>query len=190
MAEARAFEPPEIALRKTEKVSALPVQSSSMILIVMGVVGAGKTTVGELLAKQMGWEFADADDFHPASNVNKIRHGISLSDEDREPWLQRLRAAIIEWIAAGRNIVLACSALKRGYRQELNVGPEVRFVYLKGSADLIAERLRLRQGHFANEQILTSQFADLEEPKEAVTVKIAATPQQIVAEIREKLGLA
>src|ERR1700730_840008 len=108
MAEARAFEPPEIALRKTEKVSALPVQSSSMILIVMGVVGAGKTTVGKLLARQMGWEFADADDFHPASNVNKIRHGISLSDEDREPWLQRLRAAIIEWIAAGRNIVLAC----------------------------------------------------------------------------------
>ena len=92
--------------------------------------------------------------------------------------------------AEGHNVVLACSALKRGYRRELKVGPEVRFVYLKGSAHLIAERLRLRQGHFANEQILASQFADLEEPDEAVTVEITAPPQQIVAEIRKKLGLA
>lgn len=161
-----------------------------MIVIVMGVVGAGKTTLGKLLAEQLGWEFADADDFHPPSNVEKIRHGISLSDDDREPWLQRLRAAIIEWIAAGRNGILACSALKRNYRQELAVGPAVRFVYLKGSPDLIAERLRLRQGHFANEQILASQFADLEEPEEAVTVEVAAAPQEIVAEILKKLGLA
>jgi gluconokinase len=161
-----------------------------MIVIVMGVVGAGKTTVGKVLAEQLGWEFADADDFHPPSNVEKIRHGISLSDEDREPWLQRLRAAIIEWISAGRNVVLACSALKRSYRRELDVGPQVRFVHLKGSADLIAQRLRSRQGHFANEQILASQFADLEEPQEAVTVEIAATPQLIVADIRKKLGLA
>jgi gluconokinase len=161
-----------------------------MIVIVMGVVGAGKTTAGSLLASQLGWEFADADDFHPPSNVEKIRHGTSLSDDDRRPWLERLRAAIIEWIAAGRNVVLACSALKRGYRRELEVGPEVRFVHLKGSADLIRERLRSRQGHFAGQQILASQFADLEEPEAAVTVAIAATPQQIVAEIREKLGLA
>lgn len=161
-----------------------------MIVIVMGVVGVGKTTVGKLLATQLGWEFADADDFHPAPNVEKIRHGISLSDEDRWPWLQRLRAAIIEWIAAGCNVVLACSALKRSYRRELDVGPEVRFVHLKGSADLIAARLHSRQGHFADEQILASQFADLEEPKGAVTVEIAATPPAIVDEIRKKLGLA
>jgi gluconokinase len=161
-----------------------------MIVIVMGVVGAGKTTVGHLLAEQLGSEFADADDFHPPSNVEKIRRGIALNDDDRGPWLYALREAILRWIAAGHHVVLACSALKRSYRRELKVGPEVRFVYLKGSADLIAERLRLRQGHFADEQILASQFADLEEPEEAVTVEIAAPPQQIVAEIRKKLGLA
>jgi gluconokinase len=161
-----------------------------MIVIVMGVVGAGKTTVGRLLAEQSEWRFADADDFHPAVNIEKIRRGIALSDEDRRPWLESLRAAITQWITEERSVVLACSALKRSYRQELRVGPEVRFVYLKGGADLIAQRLRSREGHFANEQILTSQFADLEEPEEAVTVAIAAPPHQIVAEIRTKLGLA
>ncbi len=161
-----------------------------MIVIVMGVVGAGKTTVGRLLAEQLGWEFADADDFHPLSNVEKIRHGTALSDDDRKPWLEALREAITHWIAEGRSAVLACSALKRSYRQELQTGPQVRFVYLRGSADLIAERLRSRHGHFANEQILASQLADLEEPEAAATFDIAATPQQIVAEIRQKLRLA
>src|SRR5271169_6213237 len=148
----------------------------TMIVIVMGVVGAGKTTIGRLLAEEQHWEFADADDFHPPSNVEKIRRGIALTDEDRKPWLASLRAAIVQWIAEKRNVVLACSALKRSYRQELDVGPEVRFVYLKGSADLIAERLRTREGHFAGEQILASQFADLEEPGAAATVDIASTP--------------
>ncbi len=161
-----------------------------MIVIVMGVVGAGKTTVGRLLAEQLGWEFADADDFHPPSNVEKIRQGISLNDDDRKPWLESLRKAITSWIAQPRNVVLACSALKRSYREELSVGPEVRFVYLKGTSELIAERLRARQGHFAGEQILAGQFADLEEPEAALTVGIASTPEQIVAEIRKKLGLA
>jgi gluconokinase len=161
-----------------------------MIVIVMGVVGAGKTTVGRLLAEQLGWQFADADDFHPPPNVEKIRQGISLSDDDRKPWLDSLRNAITAWLADHRNVVLACSALKRSYRQKLAVAPEVRFVYLKGSADLIADRLRARQGHFADEQILASQFADLEEPQEAVAVEIASPPNQIVAEIRKKLGLA
>jgi len=161
-----------------------------MIVIVMGVVGSGKTTVGRLLAAQLGWGFADADDFHSTANVEKIRRGIALDDNDRGPWLENLRAAITRWIAEKRSFVLACSALKRSYRQELSVGPAIRFVYLKGSADLIAERLRSRHGHFAGEQILASQFADLEEPEAAVTVEIAAPPRQIVAEIREKLGLA
>jgi len=161
-----------------------------MIVIVMGVVGSGKTTVGRLLAGQVGWGFADADDFHSAANVEKIRHGIALDDDDRRPWLESLRAAITQWIAEKRSFVLACSALKRTYRRELSVGAEVRFVYLKGTAELIAERLRSRHGHFAGEQILASQFADLEEPEGAVTVEIATLPQQIVAEIREKLGLA
>jgi gluconokinase len=161
-----------------------------MIAIVMGVVGAGKTTVGRLLAGQLGWEFADADDFHPPANVEKIRQGIALNDDDRRPWLGRLRAAINGWISEKRNVVLACSALKRTYRRELEAGPEVRFVYLKGSAELIADRLRSRHGHFAGEPILASQFADLEEPETGVTVEIASTPQEIVGEIRERLGLA
>ena len=164
-----------------------------MIVIVMGVVGAGKTTIGSLLAQELGWTFADADDFHPPANVEKIRRGIPLADDDRQPWLEGLRTAIIGWIADGRNVVLACSALKRRYRQELKAGPqaamEVRFVYLKGSPDLIAGRLRLRAGHFAGEQILASQIADLEEPEDAITVDVTANPQQIVAEICQKLGL-
>jgi gluconokinase len=161
-----------------------------MIVIVMGVVGSGKTTIGSLLAAELGWQFADADKFHPHSNVEKIRHGIPLTDADRRPWLERLGTEITQWIAAGSNFVLACSALKRAYRQELAVGPQVRFVYLKGSDSLIAQRLRLRHGHFADEKILASQFGDLEEPEEALTVEITGTPQQIVAEIRQKLGIA
>ena len=160
-----------------------------MIVIVMGVVGSGKTTIGRLLAGEMKWDFADADDFHSASNVEKIRHGIPLTDHGRGPWLERLRAAIKQWIDEKRNVVLACSALKRSYRSKLDAGPDVQFVYLKGSADLITERLRSRHGHFATEQILASQFADLEEPADAVTVGIAAEPEHLVAEIRKKLGL-
>jgi gluconokinase len=161
-----------------------------MIIIVMGVVGAGKTTVGRLLAAQLGWEFADADDYHPWANVEKIRRGIPLDDNDRLPWLRELRAAIMNWQSQGRNGVLACSALKKSYREELTIGDDVRFVYLRGSADVIEQRLRLRKGHFADDQILASQFADLEEPESAISVSILQSPEQIVAEIRRKLSLA
>jgi gluconokinase len=159
-----------------------------MIVIVMGVTGSGKTTVGRLLAQQLRWEFADADDFHPQANVEKIARGIPLDDEDRRPWLERLRIQITNWIANGQNGVLACSALKRTYRQELSVGPEVRFVYLKGSPELIRQRLRLRRGHFADEKILAGQFADLEEPETAVTVDVSQTPEKIVAEIQKAVA--
>ena len=158
-----------------------------MVLVVMGVVGSGKTTVGRLLAERLGWRFADADDFHPASNVEKIRHGIPLDDQDRVPWLSALRAAIEQWNADGRNAVLACSALKERYRNELRAGA-VRFVYLKGSRELILNRLRSRHGHFASESILASQFADLEEPQDAITVTIDDSPDVVVAEITDKLG--
>jgi gluconokinase len=160
-----------------------------MIVIVMGVVGAGKTTAGKLLASELGWQFADADDFHPASNVEKITHGIPLTDEDREPWLDRLRDAILNWIAIGQSTVLACSALKRSYRAKLQAASEVRFIFLKGSAVLIAQRLQARHGHFAGEAILASQLADLEEPQNAVTVEISGTPREIVDQIRKALGL-
>jgi gluconokinase len=161
-----------------------------MIVVVMGVVGSGKTTIGRLLAREMGWPFADADDFHPQANLEKISHGIPLTDDDRAPWLARLREEITKWIAQGSNAVLACSALKRSYRTELKVGPDVRFVYLKGSPAEIDARLRARHGHFADDRILASQFADLEEPQNAVVVAITSTPQQIVNEIRQKLELA
>src|SRR2546422_8854097 len=136
-----------------------------MIILVMGVTGAGKTTIGSLLPRQLGWEFVDADSFHSPENVEKIRQGIALSDADRAPWLRAIRDAILKWIAERKNVVLTCSALKREYREELVVGPEVKVVYLKGSYELISSRLRARHGHFATEKLLASQFETLEEPR-------------------------
>lgn len=161
-----------------------------MIVIVMGVVGAGKTTIGRLLAEELGWRFADADDYHSPESKDKIHRGIPLTDADRGPWLHRLHDQIADWIETGTNAVLAYSALKRRYRDELDVGPEVRFVYLKGDATLIDSRLRARKNHFADDKILASQFADLEEPKNAITVSIDQSPAEMIAEIRQQLRLA
>ena len=155
----------------------------------MGVVGSGKTTVGTLLAQKLGWDFADADDFHPAENIRKISEGIPLSDADRAPWLAAMRSAIQQWQSEGKNVTLACSALKHSYREELRTG-DVRFVYLKGNAPLIAQRLHARRGHFATDSILQSQFADLQEPHDALAVSIAQTPEAIATEIIGKLKLA
>jgi gluconokinase len=155
----------------------------------MGVTGSGKTTIGLLLAERMGWEFADADTFHSAENVEKMRLGIPLTDADRAPWLKSLHQAMEGWVAAHKNVVLACSALKKSYRNELFAGPETKFVYLKGSYDLIAARLRQRHGHFASESILASQFAALEEPDDAITVDIDRSEEEIVSEIRRRLGV-
>jgi gluconokinase len=152
----------------------------------MGVVGAGKTTVGSLLAQKLGWRFADADDFHPAANVEKIRRGIPLNDSDRAPWLEALRDAILRWNSEGQNAVLACSALKRKYRDVLRADG-VQFVYLQGDFELIEQRLRARHGHFASDSILKSQFEDLEKPTDAITVEIDKTPEAIVSEIIDKL---
>ena len=160
-----------------------------MIVVVMGVTGSGKTTVGVSLAAQLGGEFVDADSFHSAANVEKIRHGIALDDADRAPWLTSLRNAMEGWVAEHKNVVLACSALKRSYRDELCLGGETRFVYLKGSYDLISQRLRQRLGHFASETILASQFAALEEPDDAITVDIDHSQEEIVGEIVRQLGV-
>jgi gluconokinase len=159
-----------------------------VIVIIMGPTGAGKTTIGAMLATQLNWQFADADTFHPPANIEKMSHGIPLADADRAPWLEAMRKAILEWIAAGKNVALACSALKRAYRDELRPSPEVKIVYLKGDYALFAERIRHRHGHFADEQILAGQFADLEEPTDAITMDAAQSPEQIVAEIRKRLA--
>ena len=160
-----------------------------MIVVLMGVAGVGKTTVGKLLADQLGWMFVDADDFHSAANIEKIRQGVALDESDREPWLEGIRTAEVRWTAQGQDVVLACSALRYAYREKLNVGPEARFVYLKGSRELISERLRSRRGHFANPLLLASQFDTLEEPHDAITVAAEKLPGDIVAEIRTRLGL-
>jgi gluconokinase len=160
-----------------------------MVIVLMGVSGAGKTTVGQLLASQLGWDFADADDYHPAANVENMRTGIPLTDADRAPWLKTLRALIAGWIAAGKNAVLACSALKHAYRETLQVAPEVQIVYLKGNPQLLHQRLHSRHGHFMTEQMLQSQLATLEEPEHALVVNVDRSPAEIVTEIRARLGL-
>ena len=155
----------------------------------MGVVGAGKTTVGSLLAKQLGWEFVDADSFHSSANVEKIRLGIPLEDVDRWPWLKAIRQAVDQWIAKHQDVVLACSALKKVYREELDGGADLKVVYLKGTYDVIHRRLGLRHGHFASEKLLASQFAILEEPEEGIAVDVDQSPAETLEEIRRWLGL-
>jgi gluconokinase len=161
-----------------------------VIIIIMGTTGAGKTTIGTMLAAQLNWQFADADAFHPPANIEKMSRGIPLNDADRAPWLEAMHKAILEWIAVGKNVVLACSALKRAYREVLRASPEVKIIYLKGNFALFAERIRQRHGHFAGEGILAGQFADLEEPADAITIDAAQSPEEIVAEIRNRLALA
>ena len=161
-----------------------------MVIIVMGPTGSGKTTIGTLLAARLGWKFVDADEFHSAANKDKMHRGIPLTDADRLPWLQAIHDQIVRWLAENRNVVLACSALKQSYRDLLRGNnPEVRLVYLKGSYDLIYKRLLERKGHFANEHILAGQFADLEEPADAITVEIGPSPEVIVDEICARLAL-
>lgn len=155
----------------------------------MGVSGAGKTTVGQLLAAELGWDFSDADDYHSQTNIEKMRNGIPLADADRAPWLETLRRMIADAIKTGKNIVLACSALKRNYRDLLRVGPEVRFVYLKVPPPMLHERLQARRGHYMTEQMLTSQLATLQEPQHAVVIDDGPPPVEVVRNIRSALSV-
>src|SRR5215470_10857851 len=125
-----------------------------MIILLMGVTGVGKTTVGQALAQELNWLFADADDFHSAENVAKMRAGIPLNDDDRAPWLQALHEAVVRWIGEGKSVVLACSALKEAYRKQLVVGPEVKVVWLHTEYEVIERWLTERHGHYMNPALL------------------------------------
>ncbi|HEX4638322.1 MAG TPA: gluconokinase [Chthoniobacterales bacterium] len=161
-----------------------------MVVIIFGVGGVGKTTIGELLAQELGWTFYDADDVHPSANVEKMKRGEPLTDEDRQPWLESLREMIVRSLARSENAVLACSALKRIYRDVLRVSPEVKFVFLRGDRARIAEQFKQRGGHFFDPKLLEAQFADLEEPQpdeDALTVEIGREPPRIVDVIEASL---
>ena len=152
-----------------------------MVVIVAGVSGSGKSTVGALLAGRLGWRFADGDEFHPAANVAKMSVGVPLTDEDRWPWLQAIAAWMDERIAVGEQAVLTCSALKRSYRDVLLAGrPQARMVFLAPDREVLVRRLAARHGHFFPEELLGSQFADLEPPQpdeRVLTVTPAGTPE-------------
>ena len=158
-----------------------------MIVIVMGVTGSGKTTIGKMLAQRLRSEYADADDFHSAANKDKMHRGIPLTDADRMPWLASIHDYLAKENAQQRSVVLGCSALKQSYRAILFDGLSVQLVYLKGTYEVIDEHLRSRKGHFADDKILAAQFADLEEPADAIVVDVRHTPEQIVEEILKQL---
>ena len=159
-----------------------------MVVVVMGVSGSGKTTIGRALADAMGWPFLDADDFHPAANVEKMRAGVPLTDEDRWPWLDRLGGEIAAINARGENAVLACSALKQAYRDRLVANGGVRVAYLKGDRATIEPRLAARAGHYMPASLLASQLAALEEPVDAIVVDIRLPPSEQVAAIRREMA--
>jgi gluconokinase len=155
----------------------------------MGVSGAGKTTVGRLLATAVRYQFYDADDFHPPANIDKMSQGLPLDDADRQPWLERLGAFVRRCLADDTQAVLACSALKQAYRHDLLIDPHVRLVYLHADQALIRERLLQRREHFMPPTLLESQFDTLEEPQEAFWVNAALGPTDIVATIRHQLQI-
>jgi gluconokinase len=160
-----------------------------MVIIIMGVTGSGKSTVGRLLAATLGWKFYEGDDFHPAANIEKLQHGAPLSDEDRLPWLVAIRKTIQAVIARGDNAVVTCSALKEKYRQMLQINSEVVLIYLQAEAELIEDRLKHRTGHFMNPALIHSQFETLEEPEPALQIDARSTPEEIVGTIKDRFSL-
>jgi gluconokinase len=160
-----------------------------MIIIIMGVTSSGKTTVGRRLAKAVGYQFYDADDFHSPANIDKMRRGLPLEDADRRPWLEALRDLLRRCLAEDTDAVLACSALKKSYQGYLLIDPQMRLVYLKADRDPIKQRLQRRRGHFMHPDLLESQFATLEEPNDAIRVNAGLDPDTIVAAVRGALQI-
>ena len=160
-----------------------------MIVLVMGVTGSGKTTVGKLLSERLKWIFLDADDFHSSENREKMHRGIPLSDADRTPWLDAIHDELLRLIVDGENVVLACSALKQEYRDMLGANLNLKIVYLRGSVAQLHRNLATRKNHFAGEDLVPSQFATLEEPSGAIVEDISHSPEEIVDDIRARLNL-
>lgn len=160
-----------------------------MLILVMGVTGSGKTTVGKLLAQRLGYGFLDADDFHSAANRDKMHRGIPLTDADRAPWLAAIHDELLRANAVGQSVVLACSALKQGYRNTLGAGLEVKIIFLRGTVDQLHRNLAGRTSHFAGESLVPSQLATLEEPKDVIIEEISAKPEEIVENICKRLKM-
>lgn len=161
---------------------------TARIVIVLGVAGAGKTTVGRLLAAELGWAFLDADSLHPPANIDKMASGIPLNDSDRAPWLAAIHARIVSSFQQRESLVVACSALKQRYRETLALGVPITWVYLKGTQETILARLQHRQSHFMKASMLASQFADLEEPANAIVIDVALPPAIAVRRILDAIS--
>jgi gluconokinase len=164
--------------------------ASPRIVLLMGVAGCGKTTVGKLLANQLGWPYFEADDFHSVANKEKMARGTPLNDDDRAPWLASIRTRIDECVTAGQSAVFTCSALKEKYREVLMQGAPVKLIHLVGNAATIESRITQRESHYMKANMLQSQFATLEVPADALTLDIRETPEALVKTIRQECGLA
>ncbi|HEX7002705.1 MAG TPA: gluconokinase [Trueperaceae bacterium] len=175
-------------MKTSQEAHSEPNHEAARAIVVMGVSGSGKSTVGRLLARRLEWEFADADVFHSETNVEKMRRGVPLDDADRRPWLQTLAELLADRLSRGRSIVLACSALKGEYRDLLTGGSDrVSFVYLKGSRELILDRLRSRVGHYMKPDMLDSQFSALEEPTDAMILDVSRPPAELAEEVERRI---
>jgi gluconokinase len=160
-----------------------------MVILLMGVSGSGKTTIGQMLSAQLNWPFVDGDSLHSPANIAKMAAGIPLTDDDRAPWLQSIHAVMEGWRIQQKNGIIASSALKEKYRKILLTSPEIKLVYLRGAYDLIYSRMQHRPGHYMKAEMLQSQFASLEEPKDAIVIDIGPAPEVIVSTIRQQLAI-
>lgn len=160
-----------------------------MVIILIGVSGSGKTTIGKLLTKKLNWKFIEGDDFHSKKNKEKMENGIPLTSADRKPWLLSLKKIITKSLEKNENIIIACSALKKAYRKILKINRKVKFVYLKGDFKIIKERIENRKNHFFKVALLESQFNDLEEPKNILNIDIKNDPEFITNKIIKELNL-